>query len=141
MANQTASKQAKRTPVTTNVPWRGADPAKQVVSAAATTAAEQLALRIWAAIVAQMVLNGMSTLMDELIQSHLLDDDDEEADEGWLDDHHKREKRLLDEAISDGLDKYPDFNAINNLPPNSDSDIARDAVERRQLPVQFDEHP
>jgi hypothetical protein len=70
--------------------------------------------------VAQKVLSGMSALMDELIQSHLLDDDDEEADEGWLDDHHKREKRFLDEAISDGLDKYPDLNAIHNLPPNCD---------------------
>ena len=57
----------------------------------------------------------MSALMDELLDSHLLDDDDEEGDdEGWLDDHHKREKKLLDEAIADGLDKYPDINAINN---------------------------
>jgi hypothetical protein len=95
--------------------------------------AEQLALRIWAAMVAQKVLSGMSALMDELIQSHLLDDDDEEADEGWLDDHHKREKRCLDEAISDGLDKYPDFNAINNLPPNCDSDIARDAEQLKDV--------
>jgi len=71
----------------------------------------------------------MSALMDELIQSHLLDDDDEEGDEGWLDDHRKREKKVLDEAIADGLDKYLDFNAINNLPPNSDSDIARDAEQ------------
>ena len=71
--------------------------------------AEQLALRIWAAMVAQKILSGMSALMDELIESHLLDDDDEEADEGWLDEHQKREKRFLDEAISDGLDKYPDF--------------------------------
>ena len=39
------------------------------------------ALRTWAAMVAQTVLSGMSTLMDELIQSHLLDDDDEETDE------------------------------------------------------------
>ena len=56
----------------------------------------------------------MSVLVDELLDSHLLDDDDEEGDESWLDDHHKREKKLLDEAIADGLDKYPDFNAINN---------------------------
>ena len=69
--------------------------------------AEQLALRIWAAMVAQKILSGMSALMDELIESHLLDDDDEEADEGWLDEHGKREKRFLDEAISDGLDKHP----------------------------------
>src|SRR6266576_2827249 len=71
----------------------------------------------------------MSALMDELIQSHLLDDDDEEGDEGWLDDHHKREKKLLDEAIADGLDKHPDINAINNLSPNSDRDIAQDAEQ------------
>ena len=95
--------------------------------------AEQLALRIWGAMVAQKVLSGMSALMDELIQSHLLDDDDEEADEGWLDDHHKREKKFLDEAILDGLDKYPDFNAINNLPPNSDPDIARDAEQLKDV--------
>jgi uncharacterized protein (DUF927 family) len=95
--------------------------------------AEQLALRIWAAMVAQKVLSGMSALMDELIQSHLLDDDDEEADEGWLDDHHKREKSSLDEAITDGLDKYPDFNAINNLPPNSDPDIARAAGQLKDV--------
>jgi uncharacterized protein (DUF927 family) len=95
--------------------------------------AEQLALRIWATMVAQKVLSGMSALMDELIQSHLLDDDDEEADEGWLDDHHKREKRFLDEAISDGLDKFPDFAAINNLPPNSDPDIAGDAGQLKDV--------
>src|SRR5262249_48004422 len=95
--------------------------------------AEQLALRIWAAMVGQKVLSGMSALMDELIQSHLLDDDDEEADEGWLDDHDKREKRFLDEAISDGLDKFPDFAAINNLPPNSDPDIARDAGQLKDV--------
>jgi hypothetical protein len=57
--------------------------------------AEQLALRIWAAMVGQKVLKDMSGLMDELLQSHLLDDDDEEADEGWLDDQHDREKKLL----------------------------------------------
>ena len=135
-----ARKRAKRAPVTTgnHVPERAADPAKQssrhlrprtAEDIANEQTAEQLALRIWAAMVAQKVLSGMSALMDELIQSHLLDDDDEEADEGWLDDHHKREKRFLDEAISDGLDKYPDFDAINNLPPNSDPDIARDAEQ------------
>ena len=76
--------------------------------------AEQLALRIWSAIVAEKVLSDMSVLVDELLDSHLLDDDDEEGDESWLDDHHKREKKLLDEAIADRLDKYPDINAINN---------------------------
>jgi hypothetical protein len=68
--------------------------------------AEQLALQIWAALVGEKVLKDMSSLMDELLQSHLLDDDDEEADEGWLDDQTKREKKLLDEAIAEGLDKY-----------------------------------
>ena len=95
--------------------------------------AEQLALRAWAAMVAQKVLSGMSTLMDELIESHLLDDDDEEADEGWLDDHHKREEKILDEAIADGLDKFPDFAAINNLPDNSNSDIAQDAGQLKDV--------
>jgi uncharacterized protein (DUF927 family) len=95
--------------------------------------AEQLALRIWAAMVAQKVLNDMSALMDELIQSHLLDDDDEQTDESWLDDHHKREKRFLDEAISDGLDKFPDFAAINNQPPNSDPVIARNAEQLKDV--------
>src|SRR5262245_26878461 len=90
---------------------------------------EQLALRIWAVTVAQRILGGMATLMDELLQSHLLDDDDEEADGGWLDAHAKREKAILDEAILDGLDKYPDFAAINKLAPNSDPDIARDAAQ------------
>jgi uncharacterized protein (DUF927 family) len=91
--------------------------------------AEQLALRLWAAMVADKVLSSMSALMDELIQSHLLDDDDEEADEGWLDDHAKRENKLLDEAITEALVEYPDFAAINNLPPHSDPVIARDAEQ------------
>ena len=91
--------------------------------------AEQLALRIWAATVGEKVLKDMSVLMDELLQSHLLDDDDEEGDEGWLDEQHKREKKLLDEAIADGLDKYPDIAAVNNLPANSDPDIAGDAKQ------------
>jgi hypothetical protein len=134
-----ARKRTKRTPVVTNVPGRAADPANQssrllrprtAEDIANEQTAEQLALRIWAAIVAQKVLNSLSALIDELIQSHLLDDDDEEADEGWLDDHHKR---VLDEAILDGLDKYPDFNAINNLPPNSDPDIARDAGQLKDV--------
>jgi len=140
-----ARKQAKRAPVTTGdqVPERAADPTKQASrhlrprtaeEIANEQTAEQLALRIWAARVAQKVLSGMSALMDELIQSHLLDDDDEEADESWLDDHHKREKRLLDEAISDGLDRFPDyFAAINNLPPGSGPDIARDAGQLKDV--------
>jgi len=94
---------------------------------------EALALRIWAAMVGAKVLTGMSALMDELLQSHLLDDDDEEDDEGWLDDHHKREKKLYDEAIADGLEKYPDINAINNLPINPDPDIANDAERLKSI--------
>jgi hypothetical protein len=42
--------------------------------------------------VGEKTLSGMSALMDELLQSHLLDDDDEESDEGWLDDHYKRDR-------------------------------------------------
>jgi hypothetical protein len=96
--------------------------------------AEQLALRIWAAMVARKVLGGMSALFDELMQQkYLLDDDDEEGDEGWLDDQHKREKKLLDEAIAEGLDKYRDFNEINDLPPNSDPDIAQDAEQLKNV--------
>ena len=87
---EAARKRAKRAPVTTgnHVPERAADPAKQssrhlrprtAEEIANEQTAEQLALRIWAAMVAQKVLSGMSALMDELIQSHLLDDDDEEA--------------------------------------------------------------
>jgi uncharacterized protein (DUF927 family) len=91
--------------------------------------AEQLALRIWAAMVGNNVLSGMSALVDELIESHLLDDDDEEGDEGWLDEHGKREKKLLDDAIVDGLDKYPDIKAIADLSPNSDPDIAQHAEQ------------
>jgi hypothetical protein len=136
MADKTARKGAKRTPVTNNVPRCAADRARQssrplrprtAEEIANEQTADQLALRIWAAIVGQKVLNGMSILMDELIESNLLDDDDEDADEGWRDEHHKREKRLLDDGISDGLDKCPDYAAINNLPPNSDPDIARAA--------------
>jgi hypothetical protein len=96
--------------------------------------AEQLALRLWVAMVADKVLSGMSGLMDELLQSHLLDDDDEEGDdEGWLDDHAKREKKLLDEAITEALVEYPDINAINNLPPSSDQNIAWDADQLRDV--------
>jgi putative DNA primase/helicase len=95
--------------------------------------AEQLALRIWAAMVGGKVLKDMSALMDELLQSHLLDDDDEEADEGWLDDQHKRETKLLVEAIADGLDKYPNIDAINNLPANSDPNIAQAAKQLKDL--------
>jgi uncharacterized protein (DUF927 family) len=94
--------------------------------------ASLLAARIWAALVGQRVLKDMASLVDELLESHLLDDDDEEADEGWLDEHQKREKRLLEEAIADGLDKYPDFNAVNDLPPNPDADIAQDSEQLRQ---------
>jgi hypothetical protein len=108
----------------------------QVQTAEANAAAatiEQLALRIWAATVSGKVLKDLSPLMDALLESHLLDDDDEEADEGcWLDDQHKREKKLLDEAIADSLDEYPDIDAINNLPANSDQDILRDAEQLKE---------
>jgi hypothetical protein len=90
---------------------------------------EQLALRIWAALVGEKVLSSMSALMDELIESHLLDDDDEESDESWIDDHAKREKKLLDEAISAGLDTYPDIAAIDSLRPHSNPVITHDAEQ------------
>ena len=81
LSKKAARKRAKRAPGTTGnpVPDRAADPAKQssrqlrprtpedVVN---EQTAEQLALRIWAAMVGEKVLNGMSALMDELIQSH-----------------------------------------------------------------------
>jgi hypothetical protein len=95
--------------------------------------AEQLALRLWAATVGAKVLKDMSALMDELLQSHLLDDDDEESDEGWLDEQHKREKKLLDEAIADGLDEYPDIAAVNDLPVNSDPGIACDVEQLKSV--------
>ena len=126
-----------------HVPERAADPAKQssrhlrprtAEEIANEQTAEQLALRIWAAMVGEKALSGMSALMDELLQSHLVDDDDEEGDdEGWLDDHQKREKKFLDEAIVDGLDKYADINAINNLPLSSDPDLARDAEQLKSV--------
>src|SRR5215813_6892582 len=70
-------KRAKRAPVTTgnHVPERAANPTKQssrhlrprtAEDIANEQTAEQLALRIWAAMVAQKVLSGMSALMDEL---------------------------------------------------------------------------
>jgi hypothetical protein len=94
---------------------------------------EQLALRIWAAIVGRQVLSDMSALLDELLESHLLDDDDEEGDEGWLCEQHEREKKLLEEAIADGLDEYPDIAAVTNLPVNSDQDIACDAAQLKTV--------
>jgi uncharacterized protein (DUF927 family) len=90
--------------------------------------AEQLALRIWAAMAAQNALSAMAALIDELIGSYLLDDDDEEADEGGLDAHKKREKEIFDEAIADALDQYPDFSSISELLPN-DPDVARDVEQ------------
>src|SRR5262249_32988282 len=95
--------------------------------------AEQLALPVWAATVGEKGLKDMSVLVYELLQSHLLDDDDEEGDQSWLDDQHKREKKLLNEAIADGLEKYPDIAAVNDLPVNSDSDIARDAEQLKNV--------
>jgi hypothetical protein len=95
---------------------------------------ERLALRLLTWLVTKNVLAGMSDLVDELIGSAMLNDDDEEVDEAWLDDHHKREKGLLHEAISDGLNEFPDFDAINNVPlPNLDSDIAQAAEQLRDV--------
>ena len=135
-----ARQRAGRAPVTAgkHVPKRAQPAPRQVrprtsEDIANEQTAEQLALRIWSAIVAEKVLSDMSVLVDELLDSHLLDDDDEEGDESWLDDHHKREKKLLEEAIADGLDKYPDFNAINNLPLSSDPDIARDREQLKHV--------
>ena len=43
-------------------------------------------------------------------------------------------ERVVDEAIADGLDKFPDINAINNdLPPSSDPDIGRAADQLRDV--------
>jgi Domain of unknown function (DUF927) len=95
--------------------------------------AEQLALRIWAALVGTKVLKDMSALMDELLQSHLLDDDYEEADEGWLDDQHKREKKQFDEAIKVGLDKYPNIASVRLLPSNFDPKIVHAAEQLRTV--------
>jgi hypothetical protein len=102
-----ASKSRPRQATAAAVSTQERAPAQQVrlrtaEQIAAEQTIEQLALRIWAATVGAKVLKDMSALMDELLQSHLLDDDDEEGDESWLDDQHKREKKLLDEAIEDG---------------------------------------
>jgi hypothetical protein len=133
-----ASKSRPRQATAAAVSTQERAPAQQVrlrtaEQIAAEQTIEQLALRIWAATVGAKVLKDMSALMDELLQSHLLDDDDEEGDESWLDDQHKREKKLLDEAIEDGLEKYRDINAINNLPVDSDSDIAHDAEQLKTV--------
>jgi putative DNA primase/helicase len=97
---------------------------------------EKLAFQIWGATVAGKVLSEMSAFMDELLESHLLDDDDEEvdeeADEGF-DDRHKREKKLLDEAIADALETYPDIKSINNLPPSSDPDVVQGAEQLKDV--------
>ena len=139
LSKKAARKRAKQG----HVPERAADPEKQssrhlrprtAEEIANEETAEQLAVRIWSAMVGEKALSDMSALMDELLQSHLVDDDDEEGDdEDWLDDHQKREKKLLDEAIVDGLDKYADINAINNLPLSSDPDIARDAEQLKSV--------
>src|SRR5262249_22619730 len=94
--------------------------------------AEQLALAIWATLAAKDALNAMSALIDELIQSHMLDDDDEEADDGF-DAHKKREKEIFDEAIADALDRYPDFDSvsISELPHDADPATSRDVEQLR----------
>jgi hypothetical protein len=91
--------------------------------------AEQLALRIWAALVGKNALRAVSDLIDTLLDAHLLDDDDEETDDSWLDDHSKQENKRLAEAIADGLEKYPTIDAINNLPLPSDPDTDPDMKE------------
>jgi hypothetical protein len=99
----------------------------------------QLASQIWSAMVAEKVLSEMSVFMDKLLESYLLDDDDEEAgeeaDEDWLDDYRKREKKVLDEAIADALDTHPDINAVNNLPLSSDPGIAQAAEQLKDYLV------
>jgi hypothetical protein len=106
---------------------------------------EKLAFHIWAALAAEKLLSPISGLADKLIESPLLDDDDdeeadgEEADEGWFNDNRKREKEWLDGVIANALDTYPDISSINNavnnaiedLPPllNSDPEI-RAAAEQ-----------
>jgi len=97
-----------------------------------TQTAEQLALRIWTATAAQNALSAMAALIDELIQSYLLDDDDEEVDESGLDAHKKREKEIFGEAITDALDQYPDFGSVSELSPN-DPDVARDVEQLKDV--------
>ena len=129
-----ARKRAKRAPTTprTATTKRTRQVQQQTSESIANAqTVEQLALRRWAAEVGSNVLSTMSAIMDELLQAHLLDDDDEEADDGQRDGHHEREKKLLDEAITAGLDSYPSFEAVNNLPLNSDPDIARVAAQLR----------
>src|SRR3974390_3239603 len=140
LARNAARQRAERAPATAgkHVPKRVQPAPRQLrlrtsEDIANEQTAEQLALRIWSAIVAEKVLSDMSALMDELLDSHLLDDDDEEGDESWLDDHHKREKKLLEEAIVDGLDKYAEFNAISNLPPSFDPHMARDREQLKDV--------
>jgi hypothetical protein len=137
---KTARKRAA--PATTNVPRRAADSAERASrlpqlrtaeDIANEETAQRLALRIWVATVAQKILAGMSALFDELIGSPMLNDDDEEVDEAWRDDHHKRESRILDEAITVGLDKYPDFNATLELPPNCDPVTVRAADQLKDV--------
>jgi hypothetical protein len=90
---------------------------------------EQLALKILAATIGKKAKGVMSGLV--------LDDDDEESDEVWFDDHHKREKKFLAEAITDGLQKYPDINAINDLPLDSDPAIAGAAEQLKNRLLNF----
>jgi hypothetical protein len=81
---------------------------------------EKLALRIWVAIVAEKTLDEMSKLFDELIDDdpYLDADDDEEKGEGedWVGDHRRHEAELLEKGIDRGLEKYPNFDAINAAP-------------------------
>ena len=97
---------------------------------------ERLALHVWATLAAKDALNAMSALVDEMIQSHLLDDDDEEADDGF-DAHKKRGKEIFDEAIADALDRYPDFDSVSTSElPHEYPDF--DSVSTSELPHDAD---
>jgi uncharacterized protein (DUF927 family) len=107
---------------------------------AAEQTIEHLALRIFAAMVSEKILSGMSTIFDELITENsdlLNDDDDEEQDEDWIDDRREREGQLLEEGIAYGLETYPDFDSINALPPHSDPDVADAAAQLKQRLAQL----
>ncbi len=123
-------------------------PTEEEIDKTAAETAEKLALCILAALVSENVLAGMSALFDELIQekSHLLEDDDEEQDESWINDRHKRERELLDEAITDALEKYPDINAVNDLPAedlptNTDRDFVQDAQQLKEVLAKYPRQP
>ena len=72
--------------------------------------------------------------MDELIQSHLLDDDDEEADEGWLDDHAQaREENSRRGDYRRRSTSTPTSTRSTTCRHNSDPDIAHDAEQLKDV--------